>query len=255
VLAFGADVFAPYAITKLDLKARLAPPLLFGGSFEHVLGTDELGRDILSRLLSAIRISLLVALTATAVGAFIGTALGLVAAHFRGLVDDALMVLVDAQASMPFLIIALAVLAFFGNDLTLFVLVIGLYGWERYARITRGLALAAMQQGYAAAVRQLGASGWRVNLVHILPNVASALVVNVTLCFPDIILLEAGLSFLGLGIQPPMASLGNMVGTGRDYLGNAWWISAFPSVVIVLTTLCISLLGDWLRDRFDPTLR
>jgi peptide/nickel transport system permease protein len=255
VLAFGADLFAPYAITKLDLKARLAPPLLFGGSFEHVLGTDELGRDILSRLLSAIRISLLVALTATAVGAFIGTALGLVAAHFRGLVDDALMVLVDAQASMPFLIIALAVLAFFGNDLTLFVLVIGLYGWERYARITRGLALAAMQQGYAAAVRQLGASGWRVNLVHILPNVASALVVNVTLCFPDIILLEAGLSFLGLGIQPPMASLGNMVGTGRDYLGNAWWISAFPSVVIVLTTLCISLLGDWLRDRFDPTLR
>ena len=156
---------------------------------------------------------------------------------------------------MPFLIIALAVLAFFGNSLTLFILVIGLYGWERYARITRGLALAAMQQGYAAAVRQLGASGWRVNLVHILPNVASALVVNVTLCFPDIILLEAGLSFLGLGIQPPMASLGNMVGTGRDYLGNAWWISAFPSVVIVLTTLCISLLGDWLRDRFDPTLR
>lgn len=255
VVAVGAGILAPYPITKLDLLARLSPPMLFGGNAAHPLGTDELGRDILSRLMSAIRISLLVALSATAVGALIGTTIGLLAAQFRGWVDDVLMVLVDAQASMPFLIIALAVLAFFGNSLVLFVLVIGLYGWERYARITRGLALAAMQQGYASAVRQLGASGWRVNVIHILPNVASALVVNVTLCFPEIILLETGLSFLGLGIQPPMASLGNMVGTGRDYLGNAWWMSAFPGAVIVLTTLSISLLGDWLRDRFDPTLR
>jgi peptide/nickel transport system permease protein len=255
VVAVGADILAPYAITKMDLVARLQPPALLGGSFEHLLGTDELGRDILSRLMSAIRISLLVALTATAVGAIIGTALGMIAAHFRGIVDDAIMVLVDAQASMPFLIIALAVLAFFGNSLVLFILVIGLYGWERYARIVRGLALTAMQQGYANAVRQLGASGWRINVIHILPNVASALVVNVTLCFPDIILLETGLSFLGLGIQPPMASLGNMVGAGRDYLGNAWWIAAFPGVAIVMTTLAVSLLGDWLRDRFDPTLR
>jgi peptide/nickel transport system permease protein len=255
VVAIGADVLAPYVITRMDLVSRLAPPALFGGSAEHLLGTDELGRDILSRLLSAIRISLLVALLATLVGAIIGTALGMLAAHFRGIVDDAVMVLVDAQASMPFLVIALAMLAFFGNSLVLFILVIGLYGWERYARIVRGLAMAAKQQGYANAVRQLGASGWRINVIHILPNVASALVVNVTLCFPDIILLETGLSFLGLGIQPPMASLGNMVGAGRDYLGSAWWITAFPGVAIVVTTLCVSLLGDWLRDRLDPTLR
>lgn len=255
VIAAGADLLTPYAITKMDLVARLQPPAFIGGSWRHLLGTDELGRDILSRLISAIRISLFVALMATILGAIVGTTLGMIAAHFRGIVDDAIMVLVDAQASMPFLIIALAVLAFFGNSLPLFILVIGLYGWERYARIVRGLAITAMQQGYANAVRQLGASGWRINVIHILPNVASALVVNVTLCFPDIILLETGLSFLGLGIQPPMASLGNMVGAGRDYLGNAWWMAAFPGIAIVLTTLAISLLGDWLRDRFDPTLR
>lgn len=255
IMAMGADLFAPYAITKMDLVARLSPPLPFGGSTAHFLGTDELGRDILSRMLSAVRISLLVALLATLVGAVLGTTLGMLAARFRGIVDDAIMVLVDAQASMPFLVIALAMLAFFGNSLVLFILVIGLYGWERYARIVRGLAMSAMQQGYANAVRQLGASGWRINIIHILPNVASALVVNITLCFPDVILLETGLSFLGLGIQPPMASLGNMVGAGRDYLGSAWWITAFPGIVIVLTTLCVSLLGDWLRDKFDPTLR
>lgn len=254
-VALGADLLAPYEITKLDLLARLRPPLLFGGSADHILGTDELGRDVLSRLISAIRISLLVAMMATMVGALVGTTLGMIAAHFRGIVDDAVMVLVDAQASMPFLIIALAVLAFFGNNLVLFIFVIGLYGWERYARIVRGLAMTAMEQGYANAVRQLGASGWRINVIHILPNVLSALVVNVTLCFPEIILLETGLSFLGLGIQPPMASLGNMVGAGRDYLGNAWWMAAFPGMAIIVTTLSISLLGDWLRDRFDPTLR
>lgn len=254
-VALGADLLAPYEITSLDLLARLRPPVLFGGSADHILGTDELGRDVLSRLMSAIRISLLVAMMATMVGAVVGTTLGMIAAHFRGIVDDAVMVLVDAQASMPFLIIALAVLAFFGNNLVLFIFVIGLYGWERYARIVRGLALTAMEQGYANAVRQLGASGWRINVIHILPNVLSALVVNVTLCFPEIILLETGLSFLGLGIQPPMASLGNMVGAGRDYLGNAWWMAAFPGMAIIITTLSISLLGDWLRDRFDPTLR
>lgn len=254
-VALGADFLSPSTITKIDLMARLQPPVLFGGSGAHLLGTDELGRDVLSRLLSAIRISLLVAMVATLVGALVGTTLGMIAAHFRGWVDDAVMVLVDAQASMPFLVIALAVLAFFGNNLVLFIFVIGLYGWERYARIMRGLALAAMEQGYANAVRQLGASGWRINVIHILPNVLSALVVNLTLCFPDIILLETGLSFLGLGIQPPMASLGNMVGAGRDHLGHAWWIAALPGIAIIVTTLSISLLGDWLRDRFDPTLR
>ena len=146
-------------------------------------------------------------------------------------------------------------LAFFGNDLWLFVCLMGLYGWERYARIARGLAISANSQGYAAAVRQLGATPWRIYFRHVLPNIASTLIVSMTLVFPEIIILESGLSFLGLGVQPPMSSLGNMVGYGREYLTRAPWILLSPAMVIILTTLSISLLGDWLRDRLDPTLK
>jgi peptide/nickel transport system permease protein len=199
--------------------------------------------------------SLLVALLGTAIGAVMGTALGFLAAHFRGWTDDVLMVLVDFQASMPFMIIALTVLAFFGNSLPLFIALMGLFGWERYARIVRGLTLSAVQHGYAVAIRQIGASPWRIYGRHILPNIASALIVNVTLNFPEHIILETGLSFLGLGVQPPLTSLGNMVGHGREYLQSAWWIAVFPGAAIVLTTLSMSIVGDWLRDRLDPTLR
>ena len=181
--------------------------------------------------------------------------LGFLAAHFRGWVEQAVMALVDFQAAMPFMILALSVLAFFGNSLPLFIGLLGLHGWERYARIARGLAISAGAQGYAAAVRQLGATPWRVYAHHVLPNIAATLIVSMTLAFPEIILLESGLSFLGLGVQPPMTSLGNMVGYGREYLTRAPWILLSPSAVIVLTTLSVSLVGDWLRDRLDPTLR
>lgn len=254
-VAFAADWISPFPITALDLRARLAPPVGLGGTWLHPLGTDELGRDVLSRLIASIRMSLLIAFGATAISAVLGTLLGFLAAHFRGLVEQAVMALVDFQAAMPFLILALAVLAFFGNSLPLFICLLGLNGWERYARIARGLAISAGSQGYAAAVRQLGASPWRIYGRHVLPNIASTLIVSMTLAFPEIILLESGLSFLGLGVQPPMTSLGNMVGYGREYLTRAPWILLAPSAVIVLTTLSVSLAGDWLRDRLDPTLR
>jgi peptide/nickel transport system permease protein len=249
VAAF-AEQLRPYGITAFDLRNRLAAP----GNPAHWLGTDELGRDVLSRLIVSIRVSLLIAFGATAMAAVLGTLLGFLAAQFRGLVEQAVLMLIDAQAALPFLILALAVLAFFGNSLPLFVCLMGLYGWERHARIARGLALAADAQGYAAAVRQLGAGPVRVYLRHILPNIASTLIVSATLAFPEVILLESGLSFLGLGIQPPMTSLGNMIGYGREYLTRAPWILLAPSAVVVLTTFCVSVLGDWLRDRLDPTL-
>jgi peptide/nickel transport system permease protein len=147
------------------------------------------------------------------------------------------------------------VLAFFGNSLLLLIALMGLFGWERDARIARGLAISASAQGYASAVRQLGASPMRVYLRHILPNIASTLIVSMTLVFPEVILLESSLSFLGLGVQPPMTSLGNMVGYGREYITRAPWIMLTPSLTIVFTTLAVSMLGDWLRDRLDPTLR
>ena len=254
LVAMFADVLRPYGITQLDLRNRLSPPMFFGGTAAHPLGTDELGRDVLSRLIESIRISLLIAFGATAMAAVLGTTLGFLAAQFRGWVEQAVLMLVDVQAALPFLILALAVLAFFGNSLPLFVCLMGLYGWERHARIARGLALSADAQGYASAVRQLGARPLRVYLRHVLPNVAATLIVSATLSFPEVILLESGLSFLGLGIQPPMTSLGNMIGYGREYLTRAPWILLVPSTVVVLTTFSVSVLGDWLRDRLDPTL-
>ncbi|MDI3323868.1 ABC transporter permease [Pontibacterium granulatum] len=256
LIAVTGDLWQPYEYQAIDLHARLQPPVwLEGGSWSHIFGTDHLGRDVLSRLVTSIQVSLLVALVGTLIGAVMGTLIGLIAAHFRGWVDDLVMIAIDYQAAIPFMILALAVVAFFSNSLLLFILLMGIYGWERYARITRGLALSSIQHGYAVAVRTLGASPWRIYGRHILPNIANALIVNMTLNFPQTIMLETSLSFLGLGIQPPMTSLGNMVGFGRDYLLTAWWLASLPALVIFFTTLAFALLGDWVRDRLDPTSR
>lgn len=250
-VAFFADMIRPYGITAMDLRARLSLP----GNPAHLLGTDELGRDVLSRLIQSIRVSLAIAFGATIISAVFGTTLGFLAAKFRGAVEHFVLVLADFQAALPFLIMSLAVLAFFGSSMPLLIGLMGFYGWERYARIARGLAISASAQGYAAAVVQLGATPGRVYMKHILPNVASTLIVSMTLTFPEIILMESGLSFLGLGVQPPETSLGNMVGFGREYLTRAPWIMLAPAFVIMMTTLSISLVGDWLRDKLDPTLR
>ncbi len=256
VVALGADWIAPYDYQAIDLRGRLVAPFWAeGGNLEHLLGTDDLGRDMLSRLISSVRMSLFVALLGTVIGAVLGTTLGFLAAHFRGWVDDVVMAAIDFQAALPFMILALAVVATLGNSLVLFISLMGIYGWERYARLTRGLTLSAVTHGYAVAVRTLGAGPLRIYGRHILPNIANALIVNMTLNFPQTVLLETSLSFLGLGIQPPLTSLGNMVGFGRDYLLTAWWIAVFPALAIFLATLAMSILGDWVRDRLDPTLR
>jgi peptide/nickel transport system permease protein len=256
VVALGADWIAPFDYQAIDLRGRLIPPFwIEGGNLDHLLGTDDLGRDMLSRLIFSVRMSLFVALLGTVIGAVFGTTLGFLAAHFRGWVDDVVMAAIDFQAALPFMILALAVVATLGNSLVLFIGLMGIYGWERYARLTRGLTLSAVTHGYAVAVRTLGAGPLRIYGRHILPNIANALIVNMTLNFPQTILLETSLSFLGLGIQPPLTSLGNMVGFGRDYLLTAWWIAVFPALAIFIATLAMSILGDWVRDRLDPTLK
>jgi peptide/nickel transport system permease protein len=250
-----ADLLAPYHYAEQDLLNRLKPPVFLGGMPEHWLGTDDLGRDLLSRIIYGTRMSIFVAIAGTVIGAAIGTAVGFVAAHFRGWAEEGVMMFVDFQASIPFMIVALAVLAFFGNNFLLFVLVMGLNGWETYARLTRGMVLSAGSHGYVTSMRALGAGPLRIYGRHVLPNIASALIVQFTLNFPETILLETSMSFLGLGIQPPLTSLGLMLGSGRDYLLTAWWIAVFPGLMIFLTPLAVSILGDWLRDRLDPTLR
>ena len=177
------------------------------------------------------------------------TVLGFLAAHFHGWVDDLVVAAIDFQAALPFMILALAVVATLGNSLVLFIGLMGIYGWERYARPTRGLTLSAVTHGYAVAVRM------RIYGRHILPNIANALIVDMTLNFPQTVPLETSLGFLGLGIRPPLTSLGNMVGFGRDYLMTAWWIAVFPSLAILVATLAMSIPGDWVRDRLDPTLK
>ena len=236
----------------MDLTARLVMPFT---SWTHPFGTDELGRDVFSRLLYSLRLSFILAVCGTILGAIVGTLLGFLAARFGGFVDDLVNTGVDFTASLPFIILALTILAFLGTDVTVIIVIMTVYGWDRYARLTRNLARSAYTEGYASALEGLGIPTWRIGLKHILPNIASALVVNMTLNFPGMILLETSLSFLGVGVQPPMSSLGTMLGFGRDYLTSAWWIAVIPGVVIVLATLSMSILGDYVQQKLDPENR
>lgn len=254
VVAVLADVIAPMHYTTQDLTARFRPPVFLGGDWSMPLGTDHLGRDILSRLIYALRASIVIAVAGTVLGAVIGSLIGLLAGRLRGVFDVVAMMLTDVQIALPSLFIAIAFLAFFGNNLFLFIILVSLEGWERYARLARGLVISEQNADYIEAVDCLGASPRRVIFRHLLPNIGAALVVQATLNFPATILLETSLSFLGLGIQPPGTSLGLMLGEGRRYLLNAWWIAVLPGLVIFLTTLAVSLFGDWLRDRLDPTV-
>lgn len=253
VVALCADLIAPTHFATQDLTARFRPPVLLGGDTRHWLGTDNLGRDLLSRLVYAVRTSILIAVCGTLLGALVGTLLGLLAARAKGFVDQAIMMLVDVQASIPALFLALTLLAFFGNNIFLFIILVSVDGWERYTRLARGLVISEQEADYIRAVEAFGARSSRVVLRHLLPNMAAPLVVQATINFPGTVLLETSLSFLGLGVQPPGTSLGLMLGEGRRYLLNAWWIAVIPGLLIFLTTLSMSIFGDWLRDRLDPT--
>ena len=247
-----APWIAPYGLEAMDLMARLVAPFT---SSAHILGTDELGRDILTRLLYSLRLSFVLADCGTLIGAILGTALGFLAARFGGVVDDLVNVGVDFTASLPFIILALTILAFLGTDVKVIIVIMAFYGWDRYAKLSRNLARSAYTEGYAGALEGLGLPTRRILLKHILPNIASALVVNMTLNFPGMILLETSLSFLGVGVQPPMSSLGTMLGFGRDYLTTAWWIAVVPGVAIVISTLSMSVLGDWVQQKLEPQSR
>lgn len=255
VTIFG-PLLMPYSYEHIDLLTRLAPPVLIeGANPDHILGTDKLGRDTLSRLIVATRTSTALALLGTLFGAILGILLGFIAADRRGVTDEIISTVIDFQAAMPYFIIALAILAFMGNSMVVFLILMGLYGWEKYARITRGLVLSAKEHGYALAQQALGAPPGRTYLRHILPNILSPLIVQMTINLPETILFETSLSFLGLGIRPPMTSLGQMIGEGRDYLVSAWWLAVIPGAVIFFTTLSVSIVGDAIRSRLDPSLQ
>lgn len=255
LVALFAPLLQPYDHAAQDLFEIRNPPVFMGGDWNYILGSDDLGRDVLSRVIFGTKISVVIAVVGTGIGAILGSFLGLVAAHFRGWVDEIIMMFVDAQSAMPFLIFALAVLAFFAGNFWVLVLVVGVDGWERYARLSRGMALSLKEAPYVEAVRSVGVPMFKIYARHIFPNLLPALMIQFTINLPSTILLETSLSFLGLGVQPPMTSLGQMLGNGRDYLLQAPWIAVAPGMTIFFTTLSISILGDWLRDKLDPSLR
>lgn len=257
VVAFAAfgNFLTPHHYDASSLLDRNQPPVFAGGDWNHPLGTDGLGRDLLARLVFGTRISIGLALVGTVISAVLGTTLGLLSARSGKLVGGAILAVIDLQAAVPFIIIALAIVAIFGNSLALFVVVLGIYGWESYARLVRGGAMSAHTLTFVEAARTVGVSPLAIDRRHILPAVFNIVIVQATLNFPQTILLETGLSFLGLGIQPPFTSLGQLLGEGRNSLARAWWLAVVPGSIIFFTTLAVSLLGDALRDRLDPTLR
>lgn len=256
LVAILAPLAAPHDPLKQSLLDRLAAPASFAeGSSTYLLGTDQLGRDILSRVIYGARVSLGIALFGVVIGLVIGTTLGVVSGFKGGLVDNVVMFLVDVQQAIPFIIIALAGLAIFGTDLRVLLVLVGLAGWDNFARFSRGMTLSVRHSQYVLASQALGASQTRLITRHILPNVAAPLIVLATLNLTGIILLESSLSFLGIGIQPPRPSWGSMIGEGRAYLSTAWWIAIFPGLAVVAVTMSVNLVGDWLRDVLDPSLR
>ncbi len=246
--ALLADVLSPHRPETINLRVRLTAPLTLP---EHPLGTDATGRDILSRILHGGRVSLTVGLLATAIGLVLGTLLGIISGYFRGWADEIIMYLVDVQFALPFVLLAVAVSLVLGRSLAVLIGLAALSTWSLYARVIRGEVLSLREREFVIAARSLGASDAYIMFHHLLPNLAGPLLVLGTLSIGRIILLESGLSFLGIGIQPPTPSWGGMINEGRDYLSSAWWLSTLPGIVLMTLVLVIGTLGDWLRDRLD----
>jgi peptide/nickel transport system permease protein len=256
LVAIAAPLIAPQDPTRQSLRGRLGAPTLEGSDGRaHLLGTDHLGRDVLSRVIHGSRVSLLVGFAAVLVGGVLGSAAGILAGFSRGRLDAVIMTVADAQLAFPFILLAIGIIAVLGPSFPTLVVVIGLSGWVSYARILRSQVLVVRSREFVESIHALGGSLARIVLRHVLPNVLSSIVVIATLELARAIVLEATLSFLGLGIQPPTPSWGGMVHEGREYLDTAWWISTFPGLVLMITSIVVSRTGDWLRDVLDPTLR
>ena len=244
------DILEPPSFTAVERSGRT-----------YILGSDDLGRDVLSRVLHGSRISLGIGFAAVVIGAVSGTAAGLMAGFysgesgFRKYIDEVIMGLADIQLSMPSILVAIAIIGSLGPGLIKLTLVIALTGWVTYARTMRGQVLSIKETEYVTAAKAVGANTQIIMIRHILPNTLSSLFVVATLDMARVILLEAGLSFLGLGIQPPTASWGQMLQEGRGYMHNGWWLSSFPGIALTLIVLGVQQIGDWLRDILDPALR
>lgn len=255
-VAAAAPWLAPADPVHQSLHGRLSPPTLEGADGRaHVLGTDHLGRDVLSRVIYGSRVSLVVGFCAVVIGGLLGSTLGILAGFSTSRVEGIIMTVADAQLAFPFILLAIGIIAVLGPSFPTLIVVIGLSGWVSYARILRSQVLSLRSREFVEAIQALGGSVMRIVIRHVVPNVLSSIVVVATLELARSIVLEATLSFLGLGIQPPTPSWGGMIQEGRDYLDTAWWIATFPGIILMLTSVVVSRTGDGLRDLLDPTLR
>jgi peptide/nickel transport system permease protein len=256
VAAIFAPLLSPHNPERNSLYDRNDEPVwLAGSSGKFILGADFLGRDISSRILYGARISLMVAAIAITMGTIVGTSLGLIAGYFGGVLDEIIVRIMDVNAAIPFLLLALIVVMVFGASLPVLMGVLALSTWAGPARLVRGQAMQLKTLDYVALAKVSGASTFRILYNHVFPGVMNTMVVAATLSVGSVILTEAILSFLGAGIPPPTPTWGSMVADGRDYLGSAWWVAFFPGMAIFVTVLAFNFFGDWLRDRTDPRLR
>jgi len=251
-----AVIFSPLLFpdggTGVNLMARLTPPFT---NMAHLFGTDPLGRDVLARVVWGGRISLLVGVVSVAGAVVIGVVMGLVAGYYRGIWDILVMRFADIQLALPFILLAITFMAIIGGGLTNIIILMFVSQWVQYARIVRGQVLTLREREFVLSARSFGVSGFNLIRHHLLPNLLGPVVVLMTLNIANNILLESSLTFLGLGVDPSTPSWGGMLADGRTYLQTAWWVSVFPGLAIFLTVLGLNLLGDWLRDRLDPTGR
>ena len=256
VAAVGAPWVAPYdPAHDGTLDDRHIPPMFFGGTAEHILGTDHLGRDTLTRLIYGARISMMVAAIVLVIGGGFGTLVGLVSGYFGGWVDEILMRIVDIKFSLPLILIALALAIIWGASIQLLMGLLAFLIWGSFARQVRGEALVLKETDYVKLARVAGASTTRILHKHIFPGVMNTVVVVATFQVGSVILAEASLSFLGAGIPPPTPAWGSMASAGRLYITTAWWVTLIPGLAIALTVIAFTLLGDWIRDKVDPRLR
>lgn len=255
-LAVLAPIIAAHHPTQGSLPLQLLPPVwMEGGRTEYLLGTDLLGRDVLTRLMYGARVSLSISLISILLSGSLGTLLGLVSGYYGGQVDMLIMRLTDVGLSVPFILMAILLAVVFGPSYASVVLIVLLLLWPRFARQIRGEALAVKEQDFVALAKIAGKGSWTIIWRHIFPNVLPTVLVLVTFEFAHVIILESTLSFLGVGIAPPTPSWGLMVAEGRGLITTAWWLPIFPGAVILLAVLSINVLGDWLRDRLDPKLQ
>lgn len=250
--AVFAPLLAPYDPNSQNLIGRLKPPGTTSRAFHYWLGSDELGRDLLSRIIFGARASLLVAFASVLLSGTFGVAAGMIAGYRRGVVELVIMRVVDVFLSIPAILLAIITVAVLGPSLINVIVVLALTRWPRYARVAYGQTLAVANMPYVKLSALMGASVFRVLGMHVLPNIMGAVSVVATLEFGLMVLFEAGLSFLGLGVQPPTASWGAMLSTGRNYIANAWWVATFPGLSLFLLVLAVNLIGDTVRDRLDP---